>query len=476
MKRILTIIMVTAIMLIPTVVTAKMGTGQMSAKSKDIDIVMFGTLKTFPHFMDNVDFNSNDTAFDRILDESGWMKDHSIRNELRFGLQGTGENWDFLITLEADFSLSKANADRGANLTDPKDLGMNGGDFGVEKLNFSYNFEAFKIFTGWDSKFLDIKSGGILYGDDHPYIGFSGKAGSANWEALYVIVQDEIAGDGTASSPFRSETLDWRFYSLRAGFDLGSFTLAPIYAFSDNGQQDASVHYVGVEGYGKLGKLTPRFEAIYAFGDKKIAGSPDQDIGAWGASASVDFNISKTIVPYIGAYYMTGDSSPNDDKVEAFNGITNISRYTATFGMENAFIYRFVPVLGSHLYSNNFNTLGSVSGYGGISNSSKADAPGMVMLGAGAKGSKGRFSYKTQVMYFQFEEQGALEDASNFGTQIDSEVGIEFDLQLTYNFGKHFSVGNVLALFFPGDGIKDIRGPDYTETAFLNTIELKWKF
>lgn len=474
MKRFLTIVIVTAVMLFPAGVSGKMGSGQVSAKSSDIDIVMFGSLKTYPTFMDNVDFNSNDTIYDRILDESGWMKGHTIRNELRLGWQGTGENWDFLITLEADFSLSKVNADRGANVTDPKDSGMTGEDFGVEKLNFGYNFGTFKLFTGWNSKFLDIRSGGILYGDDHPYIGLSGKAGSTSWEALYIIVQDDI--ETTGSGVFRSETLDWRFYSLRAGFSLDNFTLAPIYTFSDNDQRNASVHYVGVEGYGKLGILTPRFEVIYASGDQSIAGSPDLDIEAWGAYASVDFNISKAFVPYVGAYYLTGDSDPNDNKVEAFSGITNISRYTATFGMENAFIYRYVPVIGSHLYSNNFNTLGSVPGYGGISNSSKGDAPGMVMLGAGAKGSVGRFSYKTQIMYFQFEEQGALENAANYGKQIDSEVGIEFDLQLTCKFGKHFSIGNVLALFFPGDGIKDIRGAGYTETAFLDTIELKWSF
>ncbi len=473
-KKMLLGILVFVIMLIPLNAVAKMGSGKVKAKSSDIDIEMFGALKTYPHFMDNIDFNDHHTKYDRILDESGFMKNHSIRNEIRLGWQAKADNWDFLIILESDFTLSKANTDRGANNTDPLDSGMTGEDFGVEKLNFGYNFGPFKVNTGWNTKFLDLQSGGILYGDDHPYIGFTGNFNDWNWEALYLIIQDEIDNKGGV---FDGDDLDWRVYTLRLAHEWSGMTLAPIYAFSDNEDHDAKVHYIGLEGYGKIGIMTPRFEFIYADGDQDVSGGGDNDIQAWGAYASVDFEVDKSFIPYIGGYYLSGDDDPGDDDMEAFNGITNISRYTPTFGMENAFVYRYVPALGSHLYSNNFNTLGSSPGYGGISNSSKGDAPGMYMLGAGAKGSLGeKLSYKTQIMYFAFAEEDGLEDLGYGNGDVDDEVGYEFDLRLTYKFNNHFSLGNVLSVFVPGDGIEDILGDEFDETAIMDTVEMVWGF
>ncbi len=466
MKRFLLGLLALGIVLLPMGAMAEMGTGKVSAKSSDINIEMFGSLKVFPHFMDNVDFNSDDTKYDYIGDENGAMSEHSIRNELRVGWQGGNDNWDFLVILEADVTLNKYTADRGVEST----------NFGVEKLNFGYNFDAFKLNTGWTTKFLDINSGGILYGDDHPYIGLSGKYGSMNWEALYLIVQDDIEEikEDDEIKLLHGETLDWRVYTLRAGFDMNGFTLAPMYAFSDNNDHDADVHYLGVEGYGKVGDFTPRFEVVWATGDQDV-GAQEYDVDAWAAYASVDFNYSDAFTPYIGGYYMTGDSDANDDDIEAFNGITNISRYTSTFGMENAFIYRVIPALGCNLYSNAPNMLGGANGYGGIGNSSSRNAPGLLMGGLGAKGTMDKFSYKAQFMYFAFEEEGALESL-NGGVDIDDELGMEFDLQLTYKFGKHFSIGNVLAIFDPGDAVKDIRGDDFDETAILDTVEFTWTF
>ncbi len=473
-KKILSGVLFFVVILIPLNALAKMGSGQVKARSPDIDIEMFGRLKTYPHFMDNIDFNSKNTAYDRILDEGGFMKDHSVRNEIRLGWQAKADNWDFLIVLEGDFTLNKANTDRGASITDPLDSGMTGEDFGVEKLNFGYNFGPFRIKTGWNDTCLDMQSGGILYGDDHPYIGFTGSFRDWNWEILYLIIQDEI---DNKNGVFDGDSLDWRVYTLRLNHDWAGMNLAPIYAFSDNEDHEAKVHYLGLEGYGKFGMITPRFEFIYADGEQDVKGGSERDVQAWGAFASLDFEVAKAFIPYIGAYYLSGDDDPADDDIEVFNGITNISRYTPTFGMENAFIYRYVPALGSHLYSNTFNTLGSSPGYGGISNSSKADAPGMYMLGIGAKGSLGeRIGYKTQLMYFAFAEEGGLEKLGYGNGSVDDEVGYEFDLRLTYKFNKHFLVGNVLSTFFPGDGIEDILGDDFDETAVVDTVELVWSF
>jgi hypothetical protein len=98
----------------------------------------------------------------------------------------------------------------------------------------------------------------------------------------------------------------------------------------------------------------------------------------------------------------------------------------------------------------------------------------MISFGAGAKGSIDKWSYKAQVMYFQFEDEGALEDF--YGHSIDDEVGIEFDFRFTYKFSNHFSLGNTIAIFEPGDAIEDIYGDDYDETGIMDTIEMVWKW
>lgn len=463
-KSLLVSLMFLVFIFLPFIAQADLG--DVLAKSKDIEITMFGRLKTYPTFIENADFNSDNTRFDFIVDENGQMEDHAIRNEIRVGWAAKADDWDFLIVLEHDFNLNKVNVDRQTGASSNKDT------FGVEKLDFGYNLmPSIRLSTGWADKTLDIMSGGILYADDHPFIALDGSFGKNKWEVLYLTIQDEIDNSGGV---FDGDSLDWRVYSLRVAFDLSGFTLAPIYAFSDNTEHDADVHYLGVEGFGSFGMFTPRFEFIYATGEQSDTGR-DLDINAFGAFASIEATISKAVTFYLGGYYMTGDDDANDDDVEAFSGISNASRYAPTFGLENAMIYRYNPALGTHLYANDFNVLGSRAGYGGISNSSKSDAPGMIMLGFGARGSITEpLSYKTQIMYFMFEEEKALE--KSLGRSIDDEVGIEFDLNLTYKFGPHFSLGNTLAVFFPGDSVEDRLGSDFDETAILDTIELVWQF
>lgn len=465
----------------PTISFAVMGT--MEPKSKDVDVEFFGSVKTYPTFLSNMDLNDDATEFDYIIDENGKMADHNIRNEVRVGWTVKGENWNFLAILEADFNLNKANADRGADGSTPLDSGMTGEDFGIEKFNASYDFGPFAVKAGWDTRFLDVQSGGLLYGDDHPYIGFDGKFNdNISWEALYLIIQDDTTKDGIGA--IDATSMDWRVYSFKLDYKLDNgFILSPFYAYSDNDEANAAnakVHYLGVEGYGKLGMITPRFELVYANGDTDTYAETgkDYDISAWAGYVSADVNISSSVIPYFGMTYESGDDDANDNDIGAFNGITNISRYTPTFGMENAFIYRFVPVLGSHLYSNNFAMLGggpgTTPGYGGISNSSTGNSPGLLSYGIGVKGKIDKFAYKAQILFMTFENAGALEDV--LGRSIDDYVGTEFDLHLSYKFGKHFTLGNCLSIFDPGDAVKDIRGDGYDEIGIMNTIEMTWTF
>ena len=479
MKRLIVFAMLVAFLAVPLTAFGTMG--KMAPKSKDISVTWFGSLKTYPSWMSNLNFNSDSDVNDFMIDENGAMTDHNVRNELRMGWKGGNDSFDFMIILEADFNLDKNNTDRGAQkngLTYAAldDQGMSGDDFGVEKLDIGYNFGPFRIHTGWTTRWLDLKTGGLVYGDDHPYIGLTGNIGeNFKWEADYTIVYDAID-----VATMDGDDLDWRFYSLKgiykipSGFAKG-FVISPFYAFSDNSvQNNAQVSYFGLEGYGKLGIFTPRFEIAYADGDMD-GEDADYDISAMAAFASVDIEICPGFIPYFGVKWEEGDDDPTDDDIDAFNAITDIARYTPTFGMENAIVYRYLTSLGTHLYSGNFNRTGTQAGYGGISNSSTGDAPGLLMWGIGFKGKYGNWSYKIQYMDFQYDEAPNI-DVNLNPTNVDDEVGQEFDLRIAYAFSKHFTIANCFAAFEPGDAIEDYWGDDYDDTALANTIELIWSW
>jgi hypothetical protein len=481
MKKLMVFAILIAFLAVPLTAFGTMG--QMSPKSKDINVEFFGSLKTYPTWMSNLNFNSHTDDNDWMIDENGLMTDHNVRNEIRVGWKGGNDTFDFMIILEADFNLDKNNTDRGANKNGATfdmldDQGMTGDDFGVEKLDVGYNFGPFRIHTGWTTRWLDIMTGGLVYGDDHPYIGLTGNIGeNFKWEADYTIVYDATA-PGDSINPWDGDSLDWRFYSVKGMYTIPSgfakgFVISPFYAFSDNSMQNnAQVSYFGLEGYGKLGMFTPRFEIVYADGDtdKNDAGI-DYDISAMAAYASVDIEICPEFIPYVGVRWEEGDNDPDDDDIEAFNGITDIARYTPTFGMENAIVYRAVPILKTGLYSGNFNENGTQTGYGGIGNKSKGDAPGLLMWGLGIKGKYGNWSYKAQYMDFSFDEE-----PDQIVAGVDDEVGQEFDLRVAYTFSKHFTIANCFAAFDPGDAIQDLYGDDYDDTAYVNTIELIWSW
>ncbi len=457
------------------------------AQTPGVELSLFGGLKTYPHFVHDIDFNDRDTPLDFLIDESG-MIDHddvTVRNEFRLGIKGVGTGWQFSAILEADFDLDKNNTDRGVRDDGSLDgagelqgLGMTGEDFGVEKLDFRYDFAnhgaPMVLSTGWDTNFLDLETGAVLYGDDHPYIALAGHLGQAAWKAMTLFIFDDVR-------PGIGADLDWRAYTLRLEVPVHGLRWVPFYAFSDNKARRADVHYLGIETFGKIGRLTPRAEWVYALGNKDHdVDDASTAIRAHAGYVSLELALTPLLQPYLGGYYLSGDDDGGDDTIRAFNPITNAARFTPTFGMENAFIYRFVPALGTHLYSNAPDNLGTRnSGYGGIGNTSTADSPGLATLGLGIKGGQAAFAYRAQYQQMWLAATGALAHslADSLGkTQIAQRLGGEFDLQLTYRFSAHFSLGNTLSLFTPGPAIEDIRGPDFDRMAILDTVEMTWRF
>jgi hypothetical protein len=350
---------------------------------------------------------------------------------------------------------------------------------------------------GWNTKYLDIMGAGFVYADDHPYIGLKGKiSDTVSWEALYLSIYENDA-DGQGSNfnagPLNSENMDWRCFTLKLDIDtdLGDgnkMHFTPFAAFSDNGAAEADVFYAGLVGYGKLGIISPRFEVAFATGEMNDATGinpteDSSDIFSFAASLAFDFNISKAFVPFIGGYYIQGDDDAFDGDVDAFNGITNIGRYTKTFGNENSFLFRSPFSTGVPIYGNFASMLGNGTsmgtgltkgnGYGEFHNWGSQYNPGLIQIGGGIKGTlNDGYSYKVMAYYMMFEEEGALEDV--FGKDIDDEMGYAFDISFTKKFNKHFSLGNVVSIYVPGDAYDDMWGVD--ETAVVNTVEFKWDF
>lgn len=97
---------------------AKMGSGKVTAKSEDVNIEIFGALQSFPTFINDPDFNDDQTNWDYVMFEDGFCgeDDVSVRTEARVGFQGYGENWTFYTILESQFVMSKTETDGPADL------------------------------------------------------------------------------------------------------------------------------------------------------------------------------------------------------------------------------------------------------------------------------------------------------------------------------------------------------------------------
>ncbi len=454
-------------------VFAENTSASVTAISKNIDIKIFGSLINDMHFPVNIDLNKDDTEFDWYGYENGVMAGHAIRAQVRVGLSGKGDNWDFFITLESDITLNRDNIDR---IDYESQASLKGSDFGIEKLNFTYDFGFFEFSSGWDTRFLDINTGAFFYMDDHPYFGIYVETDWFDYEIYYFIINDKVIWNDDHTIDANGS--DWRVYAFRGLFEVAGLKIAPIYSYSDNNTVDASVHYLGAEAYGNIGIFIPRFEFMWAVGNKDTDSDISLDIDAFAAFASIEIDINDNFIPYFGGTFLSGDDNSETDKITAFNGISNVSSVSPTFGIFNAYIYQQIPVLGSKLYSNNFNMLGTPgSGYGGVNNSSTGDAPGLIMMGFGLKGTIffNNFFYKTQVTGYKFHKTGGIEKVHS-KSNIDNFVGIEYDLNFSYRFNNHFSIGNTLSVFVPQDGVSDLRGEDFDDTAIFYTIDLFWSF
>ena len=159
------------------------------------DVSFFGTARVVPTYYSNFDFDKN--AGDKpILNEGGLTSGEHIRSELRLGWKAGGDKWKINMIAESDMIWNKNNADRSyysnSVLSATDTIPNAGAEFGIERAEFSYAFiPALELFAGWPISAADIGTGGLLYGDDHPIIGFRGKVNDMfKYQAIYISIQN----------------------------------------------------------------------------------------------------------------------------------------------------------------------------------------------------------------------------------------------------------------------------------------------
>jgi hypothetical protein len=343
---------------------------------------------------------------------------------------------------------------------------------------------ALELFAGWPVSAIDIGTGGLLYGDDHPIIGFRGNiTETIKYQLAYLSIQNTPV-IGTAASTVAG---DWRAYFFKPDFTLAGSnlkaTLSPIVAFSDNRAANAKVYYYGLEGIGQFGIIKPSFEVIVSDGEFRNA--TNTDIQSMAAFAGVELALSKAIAPYVAFRYTQGDGNRNDNKAEGFVGITDIGRFTPLMGMDGNILGESLAggasLFNSPLYSYAPDRAGGGLTYGGISGASSGNNPGSQIWALGAKGDLGDLakglSYKAQVFGIWYDKTDNLTPGAGKTNKPDTYAGTTFDLLLKYDFSKNFYASYILSLFAPGDGIKDQQPTTANDTlASVNTVNLVWTY
>lgn len=464
------------------------------------EIEFFGTAKIKPTFYDNFDFNDDkNDAF--IVNEGGLTGEQHMRAELRLGWLAKGENWSVKMIAEADVIMEKDSADRSFYTgAENSELRPNsGGEFGIERVELLYRFFPWlELEAGWDVRALDIKTGGLLFGDDHPFLGFRGKLmDSLGYELLYMPIQNRSSlprSDRTDDLIFSSDADDWRVYSLKLVQSLGgqssavpksaffgngdgqnsvaSLDLSPVYAFSDNDSRDAKIHYYGLEVTGQYGWFKPYFEVMAADGEFDNG----SDISSWAMFAGLEMLVDKVFNPYVAFRYTQGDDDANNDDVEGWVGIGDIGRFTPLLGMDGNILGEDLgQSYGATLYSYSPERSFGTNRYGGIGNGGSGDNPGQKLIAVGSRGDLSALlsglMYKTQAFFIWYDETDNLSEQA--GTDVDDYAGTTVDMQLAYAFNKNFGIDYIFSTFIPGEGIEDQFGDD---NAYVHAITLSWTY
>ncbi|WP_018404586.1 hypothetical protein [Marinobacter gelidimuriae] len=458
-----------------------------TASGVKLDIFTQGKFQ--PTYFSNFDLDSS-VDDDATGTSAGGVQvgDEHVRAEVRLGVMASGKNWTGKLLLENDFALDANSVDRA----------YRGQRFGLEQAFFTYTFDpAFTLQGGWTFKNLDLASGGLLYGDDHPLFGATGKTSLGNYDVYWMPINDGLISksfdpDGSSVNAANGK-LDWNVYASKFDIDLGNGSrVSPILTYSDNQQQDAKATYFGVEYIGNIGAVKVRAEVLGVTGsidggsstleNETVVNNSGNDISAYAAFASFEYPVSDAFNPFIALRVASGDDDPTDNDVEGWVGITDIGRYSPLIGIDGQFL-GWGPgsnaALSSGLFGLALDRAGpGGAGYGGIENKGTGNNPGQIMLSFGSSGNLSsispKLSYQAQVFPMWYQQTGGLETLSTASGSVDSFAGTELDLAVKYQANEYFAPRLVLSSFLPGKGVEDATGVN--DAAYVAMLELNWNY
>jgi len=441
----------------------------------------------------------------RLFTDAGIVNtdDEHMRTELRYGASFTGDKWKARLLFETDHVADINTADRGNRAS----------TFGVERADFTYQFDpALKLEAGWAFKTLDIGTGGLLYGDDAPYVGFTGGQNNVSYEAYWVpLITRTGSGnlsDTTDATDINDGEADTSVFMGKVNVDLGETgRVAPLFAHSRNNTMDNNATWFGSEFAGNIGKLNVLAEALGVVGEfDSGAGTVDflpgvedanpnsfndnlsnNDIQAYAAYASAKYKMSDSFQPYASFRLNSGDDDPFDNDVEGWLGVTDISRFSGHDGIDGG-LFGMQPInaaLGSGLFGTAFdfagpagsflNTGNNGATFGGIQNAGSGLNPGQVRGTVGSSGNLSpKLSYHGQINALWYEATGGLEALPGAADDVDNFAGVQGTAQLKYQWNEAFSTRAIASVFEPGQGVEDAVGAD--DTAGMGTVELLWSF
>lgn len=482
----------------------------MSSTVYAAEVTIFGGAKVKPTYYGNLDFDAS--LLDApTLNEGGWANGEHVRTELRLGAKASGDHWTAMMIAEADLINEKDTVDRSFYGAATKANSTNfGSEYGIERAEFTYSFlPALKLATGWNIRAADIATGGMVFGDDHPFLELSGKiAPNLGYQFTYLQIQNR----SSAPSPVvREPSLlnDWRAYLLRFPVNVAGpgfkVDVTPFVLASDNEQRFARAYYLGAELTGQIGIVKPYLELAYVSGDfdpGRRGGAQQgvtapvptaRDIRSMAAFAGVELVVSKAFHPYAAVRYTKGDGDAGDAKAEGFVGITDIGRFTGLLGMDGAVLGEHLASgaspFGSPLYGFSPERAVGGNGYGGIGNGGSGNNPGQRLLAIGARGDLGdlvkSLSYKAQAFYVMYDQTGNLVNTASGastpgylgGPKVARAAGTILAVQVKYELSEAFAIDFIGSGFLPGKGIEDQLAPTAkSAVAQAHTLTLAWAF
>jgi hypothetical protein len=457
------------------------------------DTTVFGSARVKPTYYGNID--NNDKKEDvPMLNEGGFASGEHVRAEVRLGVSAKGDKWRAKIIAEGDMIMEKDTADRSFyNSAQSQNLPNAGAEFGIERTEFAYSFaKGLELSTGWDIRALDIKSGGLVFGDDHPFVGATGQlAENTKYELLYLVIYNrerlvDLDPDPNVTrmgfSPDSPVRDDWRAYSFKVDQGIavpgGKLTVSPFAAASANKAREANAYYFGAEVTGKVGRITPSAEFAYVTGSF----ANGTDIASYAGYLGAEVGVAKAFNPYLAVRYTKGDDNGTDKKAEGFVGITDIGRFTPLMGMDGNIFGEHLAgganAYGSPLYSYSPERALTSNQYGGIGNAGSGDNPGQRLVAIGARGDLSDFvpnlSYKAQAFYVMYDTTKQLLNAKNPTEKVASHALTTADVQLRYKASANFAVEGIVSALLPGEGLEDQINAN--DPALIAGLSFDWTF